>query len=137
MNKYNIEDLIPHRDKMKLIDKIIHVNETEAVVSTKIQENWPLVDKNCANPIIMIELIAQTAGILEGFLNLEKEGIGGSGWLVGIKEANFHINRVPINKILIISATKSNIFDNFGIIKGEVKLEEKIIGEATLQAIQP
>ena len=25
MNKYNIEDLIPHRDKMKLIDKIIDV----------------------------------------------------------------------------------------------------------------
>lgn len=136
MNKYNIEDMIPHRDRMKLIDKIINIDENEAVTSTIIKENWPLVNENYANPIIIIELIAQTAGILEGYIKLKQEDIGVSGWLAGIKEANFLIDKIPLNKELTISASKSYQMENLGIVKGDVKLGEKTIGNAVLQAIQ-
>ncbi|RLC00730.1 MAG: hypothetical protein DRI57_31950, partial [Deltaproteobacteria bacterium] len=58
----DIEELIPHRDRMKLIDRIIEVDDETALTESVVTREWPLYDGNSVNSIILIELAAQTAG---------------------------------------------------------------------------
>ena len=41
---WNIEDLIPHRGRMLLLDDILRLDTEAAVSSTRVKETWPLVD---------------------------------------------------------------------------------------------
>ena len=53
----SIEDLIPHRGRMKLIDDIIEMNENGAVTRSVVNETWPFFDDKSVNPIVLIELL--------------------------------------------------------------------------------
>jgi len=82
----DIEALLPHRNGMKLIDSIIEVNKEGAVSESTVTEKWPLIEGDSINPIVLIELVAQTAGICIGWeeLNSKKRGRtprGRDGWL--------------------------------------------------------
>ena len=85
----DICDLIPHRDGMKLIDTILAVDEHRAVTRSVVSERWPLVEDGCASPILLVELVAQTAGVNNGWARIKKKGLHSEkkGWLVGIKRA--------------------------------------------------
>ena len=79
----DIEELLPHRNGMKLIDSIIEVNEEGAVSESTVTDKWPLIEGDSINPIALIELVAQTAGICIGWEELKKRGRisrGRDGW---------------------------------------------------------
>ena len=58
MTDINIDELLPHRDRMRLVDEVIEVNEKKAVTRSKVTENWPLFEDDSVNPIVLIELVA-------------------------------------------------------------------------------
>ena len=134
-----IEDLLPHRDKMKLVGNIIKIDEGDAVVETVITKNFPLVYDNNVNPIILIELIAQTAGISNGIERLTKYGINSEkkGWIVGIKKAVFYINEIPLNSKIITYAKNCFKYDSFREIQGKAIIDNITVCELTLQVFQP
>jgi predicted hotdog family 3-hydroxylacyl-ACP dehydratase len=39
----DIENLIPHRERLKLIDSIVSVDQEHAVTRATVKENWPLL----------------------------------------------------------------------------------------------
>ncbi len=41
---YTVEDIIPHRGRMKLIDEILGYDGTTAETRATVTENWPLVE---------------------------------------------------------------------------------------------
>jgi len=136
MNRVNIriEDLLPHRDRMLLIDEIIEINDDKAVTESIVTKEWPLFEDNSVNPIILIELIAQTAGVYIGWNEIKKNGnICGKGWIVGIKKAAFYLDKISLNNHIIVSSKKTFIFDNFHEILGIAKIDSDIIGEIILQ----
>ena len=57
------EDFLPHRDRMRLIDEIIDVNEKSAVTQATVTDQWPFFSGESVNSLVLIELVAQTAGI--------------------------------------------------------------------------
>ena len=136
MNQINIriEDLLPHRDRMLLIDEIIEVDDEKAVTKSIVTKEWPLFEDNSVNPIILIELIAQTAGVYIGWKEIKKSGnTCGKGWIVGIKKAAFYLDKISLNSRIIVSSKKTFIFDNFHEILGIAKIDSDIIGEIILQ----
>ena len=138
MVNINIEDLIPHRGRMKFVDEIIEVDENSAVTESTVTDQWPLVQNNLVNPLVLIELVAQTSAVSIGWKNLKNDGnnIGGKGWLVGIKTANFFIDRIPLN-IQIRTRAKINFsLDNYTEICGTSKIGSDIIGEIVLQVLR-
>ncbi|MBW1692875.1 MAG: hypothetical protein JRJ41_01700 [Deltaproteobacteria bacterium] len=138
MVNINIEDLIPHRGRMKFVDEIIKVDENSAVTESTVTDQWPLVQNNLVNPLVLIELVAQTSAVSIGWKNLKNDGnnIGGKGWLVGIKTANFFIDRIPLN-IQIRTRAKINFsLDNYTEIYGTSKIGSDIIGEIVLQVLR-
>ena len=123
---------------MKLVGKILEIHKGKAVVETIITEDFPLIDNNKINPIILIELIAQTAGVSNGMERLTKHGLDSEkmGWIVGIKKAVFYVNEIPVGSKIITYAENCFKYDSFREIKGKAVIDSVVAGEVTLQVFQ-
>ena len=134
----DIERLIPHRDRMKLIDEIIKSDDEKAVTESLVTKKWPFFKKNYVSSIIIIELIAQTASVCIGYKELKKndEKLGGKGWLVGIKNASFSIDKIALNSRITTCSGINFSFDNYTQIIGTAKVGSKLIGEVNLQVLR-
>jgi predicted hotdog family 3-hydroxylacyl-ACP dehydratase len=136
MLNIDIESLIPHREKIKIISGILEIKETTAVSIAIVNHEWPLYEGDSVNSLVLIEAIAQTAAIVEGYKRRQRGESGVKGWLVGVKTAEFNITKIPVNTKLIIMIERKYSFDNYGVVEGIVKTDEKILATATLQALR-
>ena len=140
MNRFdiNIEDLMPHRDRMLLIDEIIELDDTSAVTRATVTDQWPFCDGKTVDSLILIELIAQTAGINNGWVRLKTNGPDSEkkGWLVGIKQSRLFVDAVSLNDLIITRAENQFEYENYRHIAGVASIGSKIVGEVTLQLIQ-
>jgi predicted hotdog family 3-hydroxylacyl-ACP dehydratase len=133
----DIESLIPHREKIKIISGILEIKETTAVSTAVVNPQWPLYNnEDSVNSLVLIEAIAQTAAIVEGYKRRQQGQSGGKGWLVGVKTAEFNITKIPVDTNLIIIIKSKYSFDNYGVVEGTVKAADKILATATLQALR-
>jgi len=135
---YTIEDIIPHRGRMKLIDEIIGYDGMTAETAATVKPEWPLVENGKAGPVIMIELIAQTGGISVGLEALKKsaEKKGGRGWIVGVKSARFHTDGIPVGTRLVCRATKTFEQEFYSLLDGEIYDAGRLIGEVSIQVMR-
>ncbi len=129
----DIDKFIPHRDRMKLIDEVVEVEDKKCVTSSIVTEEWPLFNDNSVNPIILIELVAQTTGIGVGWKKRNKTDLGGSGWLVGIKKADFSIDKIPLGSCLITCTKSLYDHENYGAFEGTVTLGNDILATIKIQ----
>jgi len=134
-----IEDLLPHRNGMLLIDEIIEVDDNKAVTAAIVSKEWPFFDGNAVNPLVLIELVAQTAGIANIWGIIKKQGKDSknNGWLVGIKQSRFSVDAISLNQRIITYVENKFEYENYRHIAGSAKIGADIIGEVTLQLIQP
>ena len=132
------EDLLPHRDRMKLVEEIIEVNEKRAVTFATVTDQWPFLKDESVHSLVCIELVAQTAGISNCWNGIKKHGehFVNRGWLVGIKEAVFYIDTIPLNTPIITRADNQFEFKGYREILGTVEIESKVIAEVRLQLMQ-
>jgi predicted hotdog family 3-hydroxylacyl-ACP dehydratase len=139
MKDIPIESLIPHRDRMKLVEKIIHVDHDQAVSEATVRESWPLFKNNAASPIILIELVAQTAGICIGWKERvnHNSDFGGKGWIVGVKHAVFHMDEIPVNKKIITRSEVDFTRHNYAVFLGTALVDSVSAGEVVLQVFRP
>ncbi len=134
----SIEELIPHRRQMKLIDEIVEVDEETAVTESVVKDHWPLFRGDSVSPFILIELAAQTAGVFIGWKELKKEGrdLGGSkGWLVGIKEASFCPEKISLDSRIRVSSRKKSSFEAYHEVVAIAEIGSQVVGEVELQII--
>ena len=133
-----IEDLLPHRDRMLLIDEILEVDHHMAVTRATVTDRWPFFNGNSVDPLVLIEVVAQTAGINNGWVRIQTHGQDSEkkGWLVGIKQSRFFVDAVSLNDLIITKAENQFEYENYRHIAGVASIDSKIIGEVTLQLIQ-
>ena len=140
MNRFdiNIEDLLPHRDRMLLIDEILEIDDKTAVSRSTVTDQWPFFDGKTVDSLILIELVAQTAAINNGWERLKTHGQDSEkkGWLVGIKQSRFFVDAVSLNDLIITKAENQFEYENYRHIAGFASIGSKIVGEVTLQLIQ-
>lgn len=133
-----VEDLLPHRGLMLLIDEVIHIEDDWAIAGVTVSDRWPLSASGAVSPLMILELVAQTSGLCNG-LNLIKErgkGTDKTGWIVGIKKARFYIDALPMGARIVVESKNCFKFDNFIEIEGSAKIDDRIIGEVTLQVLK-
>jgi len=139
MNKteFNINALLPHRGRMKLIDQIIETRGEAAETAATVTAEWPLVEQNSVSPLVLIELVAQTASIAIGWQRLQqKEPVNSRGWLVGIKKAHFMVEKIPLHTRITTYAQVQLKIENYTILKGVSRIGADVIADVTLQVIQ-
>ncbi len=136
--KINIEDLIPHRDKMILIDEIVEITPEYSITLSTVNASWPLLSAGGVSSLILIEVAAQSAGVCNGWDRIQKKGIESSkmGWLVGVKRAKFNRDFIPLESEIITRSENSNKYDNLRVTSSVSRIDGDIIGEVTLQLFQ-
>lgn len=136
--QFSIEELLPHRDRMKLVDEILAVDETKAVTRATVSDRWPFFNGKDVHALVFIELAAQTAGISNSWDGIKKHGdkFVRKGWLVGIKQACFQIDTVALNTRITTRCENRFEFENYREIHGIVEVDSTIVAEVRLQLVQ-
>lgn len=135
----SVEALLPHRGRMRLVDEIIELDEDRAVTLSTVTEHWPFFDGKAVNALVLIELVAQTAGISNSWGAIKRQGdqFERRGWLVGIKRSRFLTGSVPLNTCLATRCENQFKLDKYREIVGTVRIDWDVVAEVSLQLIQP
>jgi predicted hotdog family 3-hydroxylacyl-ACP dehydratase len=138
-NDIQIESLIPHRDRMKLIETIVYVDQDKAISNTTVSERWPLYKDGAVSPIVLIELVAQTAGICIGWKEKIKNNSkdGGKGWIVGVKQAVFHVDELTESSKITTCSEVVFSHHNFAAFSGTCTIDTVTVGEISIQVFRP
>jgi len=131
----DIEKLIPHRDRMKLIDEVLDINADKVTTSARVSDKWPLYQEGFVDPIVLIEIVAQTAAAHIRWKKGVDKG-GGGGWLVGIKSADFFLDRIPLSTELITSVIPLSSAENYNVLEGTVMAGKDILGRVRIQVFR-
>lgn len=132
-----IEDYIPHRGRMKLIDTVIEADENITVTGSVVRAHWPADSNGSITPIVLIELVAQTLSFANGWAERNSSKDGGKGWLVGVKKARFNTGEILVGDRLITSLKKQHSHDDLYVsATGTVTRGSQLMGEITVQAFR-
>ena len=131
----DIETLIPHRDRMKLINEVLDVNADKAVTSAIVTDRWPLCHESFVDPIVLIEIVAQTAAVHISWKRGQDKGMG-RGLLVGIKRADFFLDRIPLHTVLITTVKILSGAHNYNVVEGTVMAGTDILGQIEIQVFR-
>lgn len=137
-----LEKIIPHRSRMKLVDRLLEINTAHAVAQARVSNRWPLFTRNGAGCLIAIELVAQTsAGVFARKLDFDMEKEEVFGFIAGIKTARFHTMTFTEGDELTIHSHSPHFLDSngvlYGVFDGRIMAGEQILAEISLQIIRP
>ncbi len=133
-----ITDVIPHRDRMLLLDEVVFVDANSSSAIATVTERWPLNENNQVSPLVLVEVLAQTAAICAGYEEY-KSGQNvkdGMGWLVSIKSVNFEIETLDIGSKIETTATKAFVFDNFLTFTAIAKINGSQVCDISMQVLK-
>lgn len=135
---YSIEDLLPHRNSMLLIEDILEGDPKTAESSAVVNKDWPLCDGHTVSPLVLIEVAAQTAGICAGLARIKERGPNSDkkSWLVGIKSARFFVETLALQDKITTRAENRYEYEGYRQITSISRVGSKVVGEVELQAIQ-
>lgn len=131
----DIEALIPHRDRMKLLDEVMEITSDEAVTRTTITSRWPLVRDNCADPVVFIEIVAQTAAV-QVSARTRQNAADRRGWMVGVRKSDFFTDAVPIGTALTTRVRCLQSIDNYDVLEGEVSSGNELLCRMEIQVFR-
>lgn len=138
MHTLDIDALVPHRRPLRLIDEILSVSEDEAETAAVVTLDWPTVEEGAAHVLVLIELVAQTAAVIGGYQAVVNPSASRphKGMLVGIKQATFSADTLPVGTRIVTRATTRPLMENFKQIDGTAMIGDRIVGQMALQGIQ-
>jgi predicted hotdog family 3-hydroxylacyl-ACP dehydratase len=135
---FDVRDLLAHRDHMLLVDRIMKMDKDLAVTRSVVTDQWPLVDQRGANPLILVEVVAQTAGVHNGWRLLQEQGADADhrGWMAGIKNSLFFVNSIAIGTEIITETQNQFEYDGYREIRGVAAIQGQTAAEVILQLVQ-
>ncbi|MHB8830245.1 MAG: hypothetical protein ACYC6Q_12070 [Syntrophales bacterium] len=131
-----IEDLLPHRAPMRLVDSVLEIDENHIRTVSVVKETWPLASGRGAEMILAVEIVAQSAAAL---YHRRKKCLREPQicFLVGIKSARLHGEILPLHWELTTDVTIVSAIGNYGIFQGDVKHGAEILCEVIVQGWEP
>ena len=134
----DLEEYLPHRAGMKLVERVLQADENGAVTESVVGPQWPLVDKAQVPSLVAVELAAQSASLCVGIRARQTDpgAGGGKGWLVGIKEARFSVQPIAVGSCIITWVTIEFSYENYTGIRSVATVDDRWIGDVQLQVMQ-
>ena len=138
VNLVQPESLLPHRGQMLLISEIVSFDSRMAITRAVVAENWPMTDPHGADAMVLIELVAQTAGINNGWTLVQEKGpeVDHRGWIVGIKHARLFSKKVPLGTVIETTSENTFAYEGLREVSGTVRIGSQVAAQVTLQLMQ-
>jgi predicted hotdog family 3-hydroxylacyl-ACP dehydratase len=115
----DVEQLIPHRLPMRLVEGIERVDDTSIDTTATVRPTWPTAQNGTVRTVMLVELVAQAAAALQGWKE-RHEHAGKGGLLVGIQSALPAAGHLPIGTELRCSVRITHGVPNYLAFDGEV-----------------
>ena len=126
VGKYKITDLIPQRDPIIMVDRIISANDTLTVTSFRIEKSNIFCSGGYFQEPGLIENIAQSAAAGAGFERMENGMDFSTGYIGGIK--NLEVFQLPeVGEEIETSVEVIHTIFNVKIVNGEVRKTDGIM----------
>ena len=134
----DIEQLIPHRMPMRLVETIVSVDDESIRTNAVVRDSWPTARDGSAQTLVLIELIAQTAAVLQGWRERHENKAGIGGLLVGIPEAKPQAPTIPVGTQLVCSVRITHGAQNYLAFSGRVEGADGVLWlTGSIQAYRP
>ncbi|NNM60090.1 MAG: hypothetical protein HKM04_09800 [Legionellales bacterium] len=141
-----LEKALPQKPPMRLIDRIIELNNTQAICEAFIEKNHIFYDSNIDGlaPWIGIEMMAQTAAVFVYGHQNKIDGVENRGlkeakiaFLMSVRQFHTTISHIPAGSTLIIIANSIFLDEETGVFECQILQDSKAVAEARLSAYQP
>ena len=129
------EDILPHRGAMLLVDDILQVDSSQASALFRPAPHWPLAEEKGVAALLMVEMAAQAAGLCSGYGRIQQRGKDAdqSGWLVGIKKADFFVDLLPFHTPVTAQAQITFTYDSLREVSCTLSHDTTVLGRVVLQ----
>jgi predicted hotdog family 3-hydroxylacyl-ACP dehydratase len=129
---YKIEDLIPQRPPMVMIDTLVHADEKSAGGKLIIKESNIFCHGGFLQESGMVEFIAQTAAAQSGYLQLKAGKTISLGFIGSVK--NLIVKSLPaVNSEIGSEIIIDNELLGYTIITGRVRQEGRVFAECEMR----
>ena len=129
----SVENIIPQKSPMKVIDKLLAVGDRKAKASVCISKDMLFVEKNDElNSAVYLEMIAQTIAAYNSFKNMGNLDFNMQGFLLGAKKFEIH-GKAVVGDNLVITIEKKARLGNFAVIDGRICKGDKVIARGEVK----
>ena len=134
-SSYRLEELLPHRPPMVLIDEVVAYDASARQLTTAvtIREEW-------SENYVAIEFMAQTAAALAGIFDRERNPAHPArpGFLLGTRKLSLALPRFEVGRRYLITATDEFNDDETASFRCEIAdADDRIVATAMLNAYRP
>ena len=128
----DIKSLIPQREPIIMIDKIISHSNEKTSTSLTIKETNIFVEENIFQSSGLIEHIAQSSAARMGMQTAEEGKKPLLGYIASIK--NIMINRLPkVGETILTEIIVTNHINNIIVVQGESKVDNIVVSNCELK----
>ena len=128
----DIKTLIPQREPIIMIDKIISHSDEKTSTSLTIKETNIFVEENIFQSSGLIEHIAQSSAARMGMQTIEEGKKPLLGYIASIK--NMMINRLPkVGETILTEIIVTNHINNIIVVQGESKVDNIVVSNCELK----
>ena len=128
----DIKSLIPQREPIIMIDKIVSHSDKKTSTSLTIKETNIFVEKNIFQSSGLIEHIAQSSAARMGMQTTEEEKKPLLGYIASIK--NMMINKLPkVGETILTEIIITNHINNIIVVQGESKVDNIVVSNCELK----
>ena len=132
----DVEKLIPQKQGMRVVSNLLKVGERYAQVeSVLLDQNLFIKKDKSLEEIVYMEIMAQSAAVMNGFEKFDTDRPDPGGFLIGGKNINIHTKAYAGQK-LIIDIYKTTKFGNFGILTATIKSNSELIADGEIKIFQ-
>jgi len=120
----DIHTLIPHRDPMRLVDRVIAIQDDAIAAQATVPAGGPFVAAGADPPgYVVIEMMAQTIGAWNGWQRLQQDHEPQIGYLLGTRR--FRCDRLTLTPGMALRIDARLVFSD-----GEMACFACTVGEA-------
>ncbi|WP_158972350.1 3-hydroxylacyl-ACP dehydratase [Paraglaciecola sp. L3A3] len=140
MNKYAIEQIVPHDHPMILVDELVSYSASSACCSVKIhpESNFYNSEKKSVPAYVGLEYLAQTIAAYANALNIDDGGEVALGFLVSARNYVANVSEFKLGTTLTTSVTKLFKEDNgLSVFDCTILHNDEVIVEAKINVYEP
>jgi predicted hotdog family 3-hydroxylacyl-ACP dehydratase len=134
----DIERLIPQRPPMRLVEAVARIDDQSIESVCTVRDSWPTAHAGQVRSLMLIELVAQTAAVLQGWKERHESEVGQGGLLVGIHSAKFPAPAIHVGTHLSCAVRISHGAQSYLAFDGEVRDDQGTVWlTGSIQAFRP